>query len=41
MEVGRDLAALGDVEEGEADEEGFHLGVQQRDGLKLKEVSEV
>lgn len=29
MEVGRDLAVLGDVEESEADEEGFHLGLSK------------
>lgn len=29
MEVGRDLAALGDVEERQADEEWLHLGVRR------------
>lgn len=30
VEVGRDLAALGDVEESEADEERFHLGFSRK-----------
>lgn len=29
VEVGRDLAALGDVEERQADEEWLHLGVRR------------